>query len=351
MELTGKVVLITGGKRIGAVVATHLATRGADLALVYRRSAEEAEATAAAVRAGGRRAHIVQGDLGEADACRHVVDDTARALGRLDVLVNMASLYTPVPLDRLDVATWDRQLAVDSRATFLCSHAALPHLRRQGGGRIVNFTDWVVGERPAAVSPATRTITPPRPGWKALTEALALELAGDQILVNAVAPGPIVRTARHLPPDEHAAVIKATPLGRWGGEIEIAKAVGVPDRERFRDRRDHPCRRRTPREVNTVPTFWDPAARQALVARLDRLTSDATPAWGRFTVAGMAAHLNDAARMALGELPVRQKWMPIRYTPLRQLVIFALPMPKGAPTAPELLARCSGADLDPNAPR
>ena len=95
-----------------------------------------------------------------------------------------------------------------------------------------------------------------------------------------------------------------------------------------------------------MPTFWDPAARQALVARLDRLTSDATPAWGRFTVAGMAAHLNDAARMALGELPVRQKWMPIRYTPLRQLVIFALPMPKGAPTAPELLARCSGADLD-----
>ena len=85
-------------------------------------------------------------------------------------------------------------------------------------------------------------------GVKALTEALALELAADNILVNAIAPGPIV-----APPgttaDEHAAVEKATPLGRWGGEDEIAKAVGFLVRERLRDRRDHPGGRRPAREV------------------------------------------------------------------------------------------------------
>jgi hypothetical protein len=94
-----------------------------------------------------------------------------------------------------------------------------------------------------------------------------------------------------------------------------------------------------------MPTFWDPVARRALVDRLDRLTTDAPRAWGTFDAAGMVAHLNDAARMATGDLPVRERWMPIRYTPLRQLLIFVLPMPKSAPTAPELLARCRGADL------
>jgi hypothetical protein len=94
-----------------------------------------------------------------------------------------------------------------------------------------------------------------------------------------------------------------------------------------------------------MATFWDPATRQDLCRRITRLTPDTKPRWGRFTAAQMVAHLNDAMRMATGELPVRPKKLPIRYFPLKQLLLYVLPFPKGAPTAPELLARCGAADL------
>jgi NAD(P)-dependent dehydrogenase (short-subunit alcohol dehydrogenase family) len=222
MDLTGRVALVTGGKRIGAAVALALAGRGADVALCYRRSAGEAEATAAAVRALGRRAHLVRADLAQPGECRRLVEETAAALGRLDVLVNMASVYNRRPYDELTDADWDEALAVDLRASHLCAQAAVPHMRRAGTGRIINCTDWVAASR----RPRYTGYLPyyvAKAGVLALTEALALELAPD-ILVNAVAPGPILP-----PPDtsaeERAAVERATPLGRWGGPGEIAKAV------------------------------------------------------------------------------------------------------------------------------
>src|SRR5678816_2903498 len=112
MELNGRVALITGGKRIGAVVATELARAGADVAMVYRQSQAEAEETAAAVRGLGRRATVVQGDLRDPEACERVVDGTVDALGRLDVLVNMASVYYSKPFDELTVKDWDASLEI-----------------------------------------------------------------------------------------------------------------------------------------------------------------------------------------------------------------------------------------------
>ena len=223
MELAGRVALITGGRRIGAVVASELARGGADVALVYRRSRAEAEETADSLRALGRRVFLVQADLSHPDSCDRVVDETVNALGRLDVLVNMASIYVQKPLDELTVEDWDTQLAVDVRAAWLCARAAVPHMRRLRGGRIINFGDWVArsgrprytGYLPYYVAKASVI---------ALTEVLALELAADQILVNAIAPGPIV-APEDTSDDEFAKVERATPLGRWGGEIEIAKAV------------------------------------------------------------------------------------------------------------------------------
>jgi NAD(P)-dependent dehydrogenase (short-subunit alcohol dehydrogenase family) len=223
MELAGRVALITGGRRIGAVVASEVARGGADIALVYRRSRAEAEETADSLRALGRRVFLVQADLSRPDSCDRVVDDTVNALGRLDVLVNMASIYVKKPFDDLTVDDWDTQLAVDVRAAWLCARAAVPHMRRLRGGRIINFGDWVARSgRPRYTGYLSYYVA--KASVIALTEALALELAPDQILVNAIAPGPIV-APEDTSDDEFAKVERATPLGRWGGEIEIAKAV------------------------------------------------------------------------------------------------------------------------------
>jgi NAD(P)-dependent dehydrogenase (short-subunit alcohol dehydrogenase family) len=223
MDLTDRVVLITGAKRIGAVVAEALARRGAHVALSYARSKDEAEAAAERVRGLGRRAETFQADLTDAAACTSLVDEAASTFGRLDILVNMASVYRARPFNALTVEDWSATIDVDLRAAFLCAKAAVPHMQRQGGGRIVNFSDWIAKSgRPRYAGYLPYYVA--KAGVIALTEALALEVAADNILVNAIAPGPIL-----APPgtsvEESTAVEQATPLGRWGGELEIAKAV------------------------------------------------------------------------------------------------------------------------------
>jgi NAD(P)-dependent dehydrogenase (short-subunit alcohol dehydrogenase family) len=223
MQIAGGAALITGGKRIGAAVARALAARGMDVAVSFNRSRAEAEAVAADVVAAGRRSHVARVDLGNPDECRALVDGAAAAFGRLDVLINMASVYTSVPFDKTDEHVWHAAMDVDLRAAFLCAKAAVPHMRRTGGGRIVNFADWVAASgRPRY--PGYLPYYVAKAGAIALTEALALEVAPDNILVNAIAPGPIV-----APPgtteEEQRAVEAATPLGRWGGPEAIVSAV------------------------------------------------------------------------------------------------------------------------------
>lgn len=223
MDLSDRVALITGGKRIGAVVAIELARRGADVALVYRGSRTESEETAEAIRALDRRATVIQADLALPAEPARIVEEAVGQLGRLDVLVNMASVYRHTEFDDLEVSDWDAQMAVDLRAAWLAARAAVPHMRRVRGGRIINFSDWVARSgRPRYTGYLTYYVA--KAGVVALTEALALELAPDQILVNAVAPGPIV-APEGTSDEEFAQVERATPLGRWGGEQEIAKAV------------------------------------------------------------------------------------------------------------------------------
>jgi len=221
--MNDRAVLVTGGKRIGAEVARHLASLGADVAVAFNRSRDEADETVRAIQSLGRRAIAIQADLSDPAACRTLVDRAADAFGRLDVLVNMASVYVLKPFDELSLDDWDAAMMVDLRATFLCSLAVVPHMRRIGGGRIVNFSDWL----PVSGRPRYTGYLPyytAKAGVKALTESLALELAKDQILVNAVAPGPIL-----APPatsdEELRAVERATPLGRWGGAATIAQCV------------------------------------------------------------------------------------------------------------------------------
>ena len=223
MDVTDRVVLITGGKRIGQVVARELAMRGADVAVSYRESRREADATADDVRALGRQAAVIRADVGRAADCAMLVDTAARELGRLDVLINMASIYQETPFDRMNEHDWQRNIDVNVRSVFLCAKAAVPHMRRQGGGRIINFSDWLARSgRPAY--PGFVGYYTAKAAVIALTEALALELGADQILVNAIAPGPILAPAE-LSVAENAEVVAATPLGRWGGALEIAHIV------------------------------------------------------------------------------------------------------------------------------
>ena len=222
MDVAGKVALVTGGARIGQAVALALARRGCALALTYRQSHAAAEAAAAAARAAGVRAEVFRADaVDEADVAAAVLG-VERALGRLDVLVNLASTYVRTPLESADAAAFSAAMDANARSAWLFALHAAPAMRRAGGGRIVNVSDWL----PVSGRPRYPDYTPyyaSKAALTALTESLALELAPD-ILVNAVAPGPI------LPPpgltaEEDAAVRKATPLGRWGGPEEIAKAV------------------------------------------------------------------------------------------------------------------------------
>ena len=223
MELANKAALITGGKRIGLVVAGALAARGVDVALSYLRSRTEAAEAVERVRAASRRGVAVQADLSTVEGCEAAVRHAVEAFGRLDILINMASVYERRPFADLRVADWDAVMHVDLRAAFLCAHAAVPHMRAQGGGRIINFSDWIARSgRPRYEGFLPYYVA--KSGVIALTEALALELAADNILVNAVAPGPIVAPAT-ASEEEARAVERATPLGRWGGENEIAKAV------------------------------------------------------------------------------------------------------------------------------
>lgn len=223
MDLAGKVALITGGRRIGATVAVRLAARGVDVSMSYSRSHDVAAAAAAGVRETGQRALVTKADVSNTDAATRLVNTTAEQLGRLDIVINMASVYRRAHFADLTDDVWNEPLAVDLGGAYRCSQAAVPHMRAMGGGHIVNFSDWAA----ASGRPRYRGYVPYYVAKRAvigLTEALALELAPDHILVNAIAPGPIVPPT-DLDTGSIKEVERATPLGRWGGADEIAAAI------------------------------------------------------------------------------------------------------------------------------
>jgi len=220
MDTKGKVALLTGGARIGQVVAHSLAARGCDLALVYRASREAAEASAKAAISAGVRAITLQADATDEDQIAAAIEQTRRTLEHIDILVNMASVYlsTPDPNE----ADWSHMIDANARSVFLFATSLAPIMKQSGGGRIINFADWL----PVSGRPRYRGFVPyyaSKAAVVALTESLALELA-PETLVNAIAPGPILAPP-DLTPEENIEVIKATPLVRWGGAAEIAKAV------------------------------------------------------------------------------------------------------------------------------
>lgn len=220
MNLKGKVALVTGGAiRVGKAITLALAREGADIAFSYHSSEEEARETQREIAALGRRVHAQQADAGKVAECRALVEGTVAALGRLDVLVNSASLWKRTKFVGLNEADWDLVTDILLKGVAFTSHAAAPHLAAHGDGAIVNITDL------SAFVPFPNFIahSTGKAGVLNLTKSLALELA-PHVRVNAIAPGPI------LPPPGYTekqiqADADRTLLRRWGKPEDVAAAV------------------------------------------------------------------------------------------------------------------------------
>jgi 3-oxoacyl-[acyl-carrier protein] reductase len=189
MDLEGKAALVTGGGTgVGRATALRLAALGCDVVVNYSRSRDAAEAVAAEAGSRGVRSLAVQADVSVDAQCRRLVEETTRALGRLDVLVNNAGTTVFVPhhdLDRLADEDWDRLLGVNLKGPFFCSRAARAALAADGGGEIV-MTSSVAG---LAATGSSIPYCASKAALNNLTVALARVLGPKNIRVNAVAPG------------------------------------------------------------------------------------------------------------------------------------------------------------------
>ncbi|MFI5668188.1 3-oxoacyl-ACP reductase family protein [Streptomyces sp. NPDC051704] len=215
------VALVTGGSRgIGAAAALRLAQDGADVALTYVHGAEAAAGVVDRIEALGRRALAVRADAGDPAQAVAAVEETVRALGRIDVLVNNAGIGVLGPLDALTPADVDRVLAVNVRGVFLTTRAAAA--RMGSGGRIVTIGSCMTARVPG---PGGTLYAMSKAALTGLNKALARELGERGITANLVNPGP-VDTDMNPADGPHAAAQSAlTALGRFGTAQEVAGLV------------------------------------------------------------------------------------------------------------------------------
>ena len=220
--MDGKVALVTGGaKRVGEAIVRRLHAAGAEVALHYRESeaaAARLEAELSALRPGS--AARLQRDLLEPNAAEALVAAAVERFGRLDLVVNNASIFYPGGIGRIEPRHWEELVSSNLRAPLFVSQAAAPHLK-QARGAIVNITD-IHAERPLKGFPVYSVA---KAGLAALTRSLALELA-PEVRVNAVAPGAIAWPEQgKFDNAERQRIVATTPLGRIGSPDDIAQAV------------------------------------------------------------------------------------------------------------------------------
>lgn len=221
MELAGKAALVTGSAgRIGPAIATALARAGADVIVHYNRSAEAAGEIADDICRLGVKARTIQADLADPAAIEAMFAALAEPPGRLDVLVNNAAIFEPTPIEALTAQQWDRHFAVNARAAALCIRHALPLMRSAGGGAIVNVTD-VGAEKGWPGYPA---YCASKAALLALTKSAARALAGDNIRVNAVAPG-LATWGDDVTEQDKQHILAQVPLRRAGTPDDVAAAV------------------------------------------------------------------------------------------------------------------------------
>jgi 3-oxoacyl-[acyl-carrier protein] reductase/pteridine reductase len=212
--LDRKAVVTGGGRGLGRAIVRALAREGADVAFSYRESRRGALDEAEAVRRLGRRSFTGPADARVPGEVVAFVEEAAEALGGLDLLVNNVGVFRRVPLDDMSEEILDEAFDVNVKATVMASRAAAPHMRRQGGGAIVNLAS-LGGLRPW---PSHLAYCASKAALIMATRCLAVALA-PRIRVNAVAPGVID------PPGAEDSVRRRIPAGRFGTSTEVVEAV------------------------------------------------------------------------------------------------------------------------------
>ena len=226
-EGTKGVALVTGGaKRVGRAIVLELARAGYEIALHFGASRGDAKKTADDVLALGRRCALIEGDLADPDTWPQVVNRAVAELGRLDVLVNNASMFDArSPQERgktastYDAVEWDDLFRVNATAPSGLCHFARPHLEAGGRGRIVNICD-IAAERPW---PGYLSYCASKAALVAITRGLAIAYA-PKVTVNGVSPG-IAIFPEQYPPDLQQKLISQVPLQRAGTPEDIARLV------------------------------------------------------------------------------------------------------------------------------
>jgi 3-oxoacyl-[acyl-carrier protein] reductase len=224
-DLKGKVAVVTGGsKGIGAAIAKALSAAGAAVVVNYASSKTDAEHVVAAIAAKGGKAIAVKGDVAKPADVERLFDETKKAFGRLDVLVNNAGVYKYVPIEQTTADEFNRQFNTNVLGTLFAIKEAVKHFGPNGGS-IINMSS-VVSLKPvatAAIYSATKSAI------DAITRALAVELGPRKIRVNAIAPGLTETEGTHdagmIGSEFQKASLATIPLGRLGQPDDIARVA------------------------------------------------------------------------------------------------------------------------------
>jgi 3-oxoacyl-[acyl-carrier protein] reductase len=224
-RVEGKVALVTGASRgIGREIALTLAREGAAVGVNHLPDPEQAGLAAALLedlRGLGARAVALPADVTDGPAMREAGRRLVEAFGRVDVVVTNAGIIDRRPFLEVTEADWDRVLAVNLRGTFNAIQAVLPHMLRQGGGKVVTVASELalIGRAGAAAYAASKA------GVIGLTKSLAREFSPRGIHVNAVAPGPVDTDMLRSNPDFRDENRANVPLRRWGHPRDVALTV------------------------------------------------------------------------------------------------------------------------------
>ena len=214
-DLSGQVALVTGSaKGVGRALLLDLAKCGADVAVHYRSSGEAAAEVAREASSHGVQTTAVQADVTDPDEVAALFDGIETDLGTIDILVNNVGTFAPEHWEDIDFETWNTVIETNLNGTYLCSKAALPGMREQGYGRIVNI-GYASSEK-GLVNPKNFPYFVAKAGVLMFTRMLAADTQDDGITVNAISPY-VVENSDEFPEE--------APRGRWATTEDLAQAM------------------------------------------------------------------------------------------------------------------------------